>query len=271
MPYLGRAPAAIGTIANVIEGDLKVKGTISGESINNKFAFDTAADLNDHFLIEDGGTDGSGTNAGDNMLLEDTTQGVAESVELSAITDRAGTSGQVLQSQGAGSTPAFATAAAGGLVLQVVEMEIDQANGTSSIPHDGTVPVSSEGTEIGSQTITLASTSSRVQILSALTGGDKTSVAQDNMVFALFRGTTCIGSQVFDGNTPGGTSGKSGGIPFNVIDSPSSTDELTYSMRVGILTASGTSWYVAQSRYQNAEGDMGGSVEDGVTLTELSS
>ena len=109
MPYLGRAPAAIGTIANVIEGDLKVKGTISGESINNKFAFDTAADLNDHFLIEDGGTDGSGTNAGDNMLLEDTTQGLAESVELSAITDRSGTSGQLLTSGGALAVPSFTT------------------------------------------------------------------------------------------------------------------------------------------------------------------
>ena len=71
MPYFGRAPAAIGTIANVIEGDLKVKGTISGESINSKFAFDTAADLDDHFVIEDGGTDGSATNAGDNILIED--------------------------------------------------------------------------------------------------------------------------------------------------------------------------------------------------------
>ena len=71
MPYLGRAPAAIGSIANVITGDLKVAGTISGESINDKLAMDTAAVLDDHFLIEDGGTDGSATNAGDNLLLED--------------------------------------------------------------------------------------------------------------------------------------------------------------------------------------------------------
>ena len=71
MPYLGRAPAAIGSIANVITGDLKVAGTISGESINDKLAMDTAAVLDDHFLIEAGGTDGSATNAGDNILLED--------------------------------------------------------------------------------------------------------------------------------------------------------------------------------------------------------
>ena len=71
MPYFGRAPAAIGTIANEIEGDLKVAGTISAESINDKLALNTAAVLDDHFLIEAGGTDGSATNAGDNILLED--------------------------------------------------------------------------------------------------------------------------------------------------------------------------------------------------------
>ena len=69
MPYLGRAP--VGVAGNVIDGDLKVTGTISGESINDKLALDTAAVLNDHFEIESGGTDGSGTNAGDNLLIED--------------------------------------------------------------------------------------------------------------------------------------------------------------------------------------------------------
>ena len=69
MPYLGRAP--VGVAGNKIDGDLKVTGTISGESINDKLALDTAAVLNDHFEIESGGTDGSGTNAGDNLLIED--------------------------------------------------------------------------------------------------------------------------------------------------------------------------------------------------------
>ena len=69
MPYLGRAP--VGVAGNKIDGDLKVTGTISGESINDKLALDNAAVLNDHFEIESGGTDGSGTNAGDNLLIED--------------------------------------------------------------------------------------------------------------------------------------------------------------------------------------------------------
>ena len=73
MPYLGRAP--VGVAGNKIDGDLKVTGTISGESINDKFSLDatdgSASNINDHFEIEAGGTDGSATNAGDNILLED--------------------------------------------------------------------------------------------------------------------------------------------------------------------------------------------------------
>ena len=139
MPYFGRAPAAIGTIANVIEGDLKVKGTISGESINDKFAFDTAADLDDHFVIEDGGTDGSATNAGDNMLLEDTTQGFAESVELSAITDRSGTSGQFLTSGGAGAASSFTTVTIPEAAWEFLEKVTASSSSTVDIGDDSNV------------------------------------------------------------------------------------------------------------------------------------
>ena len=76
MPYFGRAPTGTGA-ANKIEGDLKVTGTISGESINGKMGLDatdgSASNLDDHITIEDGGTDGSRTNAGDDLLLEDIT------------------------------------------------------------------------------------------------------------------------------------------------------------------------------------------------------
>ena len=60
MPYLGREHC----ISNDITGNLKVSGTISAESINDKMALngsDTSspqANANDHFIFEDGGTDG---------------------------------------------------------------------------------------------------------------------------------------------------------------------------------------------------------------------
>ena len=78
MPYLGRNPA----ISNTVTGDLAVSGSIladgqiSGDRINHKLALNGSdasspqANENDQFLIEDGGTDGSGTNAGSSLLYE---------------------------------------------------------------------------------------------------------------------------------------------------------------------------------------------------------
>ena len=156
MPYLGRAP--VGVAGNVIDGDLKVTGTISGESINDKFSLDatdgSASNLNDHFVIEDGGTDGSATNAGDNLLLEDTTEAISgESINDNAITlaklaggtdgniisfdasgdpvaIATGSDGQVLTSTGAGSPPAFEAADTGGFTLSA---EVATTSGTSAL------------------------------------------------------------------------------------------------------------------------------------------
>ena len=104
MPYLGRAP----TVANNVTGDLAVSGAIladgqiSGDRINHKLALNGSdasspqANENDQFLIEDGGTDGSGTNAGDNLLLENATPSqakgeytAAQSFILTTLTDAA--------------------------------------------------------------------------------------------------------------------------------------------------------------------------------------
>lgn len=123
MPYLGREPG----VSNNVTGNLKVSGTISAESINDKLALNGSdastpqAAVNDHFIFEDGGTDGSGTNAGDNLLLEDVTPSQAISgevigsgVPISSIAG-SGTSGQVLQSQGSLLAPTFATITSAGL------------------------------------------------------------------------------------------------------------------------------------------------------------
>ena len=112
MPYLGRAP----TVANNVIGDLTVSGSIladgqiSGGRINHKLALNGSdgggSNEYDHFIFEDGGTDGSGTNAGANLLLEDVTPSQLE-IPVARIAG-AGTSGQFLQSQGTGIAPSFA-------------------------------------------------------------------------------------------------------------------------------------------------------------------
>ena len=127
MPYLGRNPA----ISNTVTGDLAVSGSIladgqiSAGRINHKLALNGSdaaspqANENDQFLIEDGGSDGSGTNAGDNLLLENATGGQAISgdvigagIPVSSIAG-AGTSGQFLQSQGTNLPPTFGDVSSG--------------------------------------------------------------------------------------------------------------------------------------------------------------
>ena len=124
MPYLGREPQGI--LANTIEGNLKVTGTISADSINDKLALngsDTSSpqsNANDQIVLEAGTLDDSthtsvvpAMAATDNLLLEDVTPSQAE-VPLASIS-AAGTSGQFLQSQGSLIAPTFAAVSSPGL------------------------------------------------------------------------------------------------------------------------------------------------------------
>jgi len=93
MPYLGKTPTGTGSV-NEIDGDLTVTGNIkSGSQLTAndtlfKMTIDTAADLGDNILIETGGTDGSGTNAGDDICLEKDLQsvGATDIISISGVT-----------------------------------------------------------------------------------------------------------------------------------------------------------------------------------------
>ena len=124
MPYLGREPQGI--LANTIEGNLKVTGTISADSINDKLALngsDTSSpqsNANDQIVLEAGTLDDATHSsvvpamvATDNLLLEDVTPSQVE-VPLASIS-AAGTSGQFLQSQGSLVAPTFAAVSSPGL------------------------------------------------------------------------------------------------------------------------------------------------------------
>ena len=93
MPYLGREPQGI--LANTIEGNLKVTGTISADSINDKLALngsDTSSpqsNANDQIVLEAGTLDDATHSsvvpamvATDNLLLEDVTGGQAISGDV---------------------------------------------------------------------------------------------------------------------------------------------------------------------------------------------
>ena len=72
MPYLRRSP--VGVAGNVIEGEWKVTGQVTADDTLFKQVLDgtdgSSSNAGDNLLIEDGGTDGSGTNAGDDICIE---------------------------------------------------------------------------------------------------------------------------------------------------------------------------------------------------------
>jgi len=127
-----------------------------------------------------------------------------------------------------------ASASGSGLVLQMLSTDyVTNTNLSTVIPYDDTTPTSSEGTEILSQAITLASTSSRVKLEVTIWGS--VAAASDRIMVAVFRGTTCINAQAvgaFDSvDNPCG-------ISLDFIDSPATSGSVTYSVRVGPDTGS---------------------------------
>ncbi len=124
----------------------------------------------------------------------------------------------------------------GGKVLQSFASQIARATGTTGIPDDNTIPTSSEGTQIYSQAITPAATSSKVLLFYAL----QTYISVGSaVVITAFRGSTCIGASTFE--TPSGANNMINS--FVTIDSPSTTSATTYTLRIGEKTDTGT-WVV---------------------------
>lgn len=120
---------------------------------------------------------------------------------------------------------------ADGMVVQVVQA----SNGTMStitgtIPLDNTVPTSTEGTEIISQSITPSSSTNKVLVRAVVpfTAGNA------NVLFSVFRGSTCI---AVTGVAPTTTDYMQIGV-VEFLDSPATTSSTTYSVRSG--TGSGS-------------------------------
>jgi len=119
-----------------------------------------------------------------------------------------------------------------GKLLQVISVAVAKATFTSAIPDDDTTPTVSEGTEIYSQAITPSAASSKILITGSIEGS---SSAANGWGITVFRGSTCI-LTVHQTNAMGG--GQPCQCNINVLDSPSSTDAVTYSVRAGCMTGS---------------------------------
>tara|TARA_B100000963_G_scaffold45417_1_gene33868 strand:+ start:181 stop:717 length:537 start_codon:yes stop_codon:yes gene_type:complete len=146
-----------------------------------------------------------------------------------------------------------------GIVLQQVTAAVAKATFTSAIPDDDTTPTVSEGTEIYSQTITPSSTSNKIFITGSIQGS---SSAANGWGITVFRGSTCI-LTVHDSNAEGGS--QPGQCNINLLDSPSSTSAVTYSIRAGCMAGS-SAIYVQRRGSEKYNGTM---ALNSVTLQEI--
>ena len=183
-----------------------------------------------------------------------------------ATTVAAGTSGHFLKSQGAGSVPVFAAAAAGGKLLQVV-----QATKTDTFTTTSTSFTDVTGVTVD---ITPAATSSKVLVI--LTGfvGNSSS-GNANAFLSLVRGSTEIfigdaASNRVRASTIIGPSRSANGIAYGVsiayVDSPSSTSAVTYKAQARI---GGEGTMVVGRSGDDSDADNEGRVPTSIIVMEI--
>ncbi len=126
---------------------------------------------------------------------------------------------------------------AAGAVVQTQHASIAAQSGTTLIPFNAT-PTTANGTQVASVTLTLASTSSLVEI--NWTSYVDVSNNNHNIVCAIFRETTCI----YATSLNIATAARPDILAVHFIDSPATSGSVTYSIRIGADTA--TTWYIGQ-------------------------
>jgi hypothetical protein len=142
-----------------------------------------------------------------------------------------GSDGQVFTSSGAGESAVFEAAAGGGKILQVVTAVDTTQRSTNSLSF---VTASSSATVA----ITPAATSSKIYAL--LTGNFSANDGDDGWCVTLYRDSTNLGNATVglaSGNSISTIQGLYIPTTMSVLDSPSSTSELTYQLYVKLTDA----------------------------------
>ena len=147
----------------------------------------------------------------------------------------------------------------GGKTLNHTSGTIASITSTANIPLDDTVPLVTEGAEIASLAITPSDAANSIKVEASFTfgNGDPASDA----IACIFRDSTCIASFLTADD-------KSEERTWTLItsDNPSTTSEVTYSIRVGSPSGS-NDWYVNRDAANNTLG--GTRVHNQFILTEL--
>jgi hypothetical protein len=141
-------------------------------------------------------------------------------------------------------------------ILRVWSTNITPQSGSTLIPYDATVPLSTEGTQIWTQTVTPTSATSKFIINVTLWVATGTGTRYP--AISLFKGTTCIGVS--------STLCSVANAPFQhvlcEVDTGGATTPITYSVRFGV--SSNTTWYIGQT----TTGTYGGVGSSNITMFE---
>lgn len=170
-----------------------------------------------------------------------------------------GTAGQVLTSNGAGQLPTMQDLPGGGKVAQVVTQSYTTNTSlTTAIPRDGTVPTSSEGTQIISLAITPTNASSTLYVRFS---GFGTMNTAGTIAAALFNGG---GSAVRTTGNVVGAANELANLSFDYSQTAGTTSAITFTVRVGP-----TSGQMYMNGGTTGSGGYGGSAGAVLTITEV--
>lgn len=228
MPYLGRAPTGTGSVTE-IDGDLKVTGQLTANDTLFKMILNgtdgSSTNASDNIIIEDGGTDGSGTDAGDDICIEKDTSNKVSGGNIVDLT------GVTIDS----------TANVTGKVLQIVYAETTASStGTTVMVNDDSIPQKTEGIEAITLAITPVSSTSRLVITGSIL---LYTTAAGMKIWAIFKddGADAIWAGAWQDSD-----GSMMSLPVHFTEISANTTERTYKIRIG-LTASYTGTLNGQS------------------------
>jgi hypothetical protein len=168
-----------------------------------------------------------------------------------------GTAGQVLKINSGATAPEWGTDV-GGSILQIVQMDIAKASGSTTHNQSDSVPTTSNGTQIGTQAIVMADNSNKVLLAGGINGRSDT--GNRGLIVTIFRGSTNIG--IFC--TIGGAANEDHPIGFSFLDAPATAGSVTYSVRA--MCGVTGSWFIND---QYDADDFGGAYKSAVTLSEV--
>jgi len=121
--------------------------------------------------------------------------------------------------------------------VQTMYGTIASQSGTSHIPYDNTVPLITEGTQMGAAPLTPTAATNYVTVEFTCVAG--TSHRGADIVIAIFRDTTCIGVTTVTPST--GSQDGNANVSMKIVDTPNTTSQVTYSGRIGVTNGT---WYL---------------------------